>query len=73
MWRHSEAPWCEPITNPIIRVLGDKLDDPENDLNEYFTVHHTYIRTCEFSSKKKIARNIGNHFRCKLWTKFRPH
>ncbi len=22
MWQHSEAPWCEPITNPIIGVLG---------------------------------------------------
>ena len=22
MRRHSEAPWCEPITNPIIGVLG---------------------------------------------------
>ena len=48
------------------------MDDPENDPNEYFTVHPTYIGTCEFSSKKKIARNIGTHFRGKLGTKFRP-
>ncbi len=52
--------------------FGDKLDDLQNDPNEYLTVHHTYIRPREFSSKKKIARNIGTHFRCKLWMKFRP-
>ena len=35
-----------------------------------FHIHPTYIRTCEFSSKKKFARNIVLP-RCKLWTKFR--
>jgi hypothetical protein len=73
MRRHSEALWCERANyKSHHRSFGDKLDDPENDPNEYFTVHPTYIRTWEFSSKKKIARNIGTHFRCKLWTKFRP-
>ena len=45
------------------RSFGDKLDDPQNDPNEYFTVHPTDIRTREFSSEKKIARNMGTHFR----------
>jgi hypothetical protein len=59
-------------SHPMEASFGDKLDDPENDPNEYFTVHPTYIRTCKFSSKKKIARNIGTHFRGKLWMKFCP-
>ena len=35
------------------------------------SVHPTYIRTREFSSKRNFTRNVGTHFRCKPWTKFR--
>ncbi len=69
---HSEAPWCEPITNPIIRVLGISWMTRKmtrTNISQY--ILRTYC-TCEFSSKKKIGRNISTHLRCKLWTKFCP-
>ena len=59
-------------SHPMETSFGDKLDDPQNDPNGYLTVHPTYICKRKFSSKKKIARNIGTHFRGKQWTKFRP-
>ena len=37
-----------------------------------FTVHRTCIRTREFAIKRKFVRNVGTHFRCIRWTKFRP-
>jgi hypothetical protein len=53
---HAENPSQIPS-----RSFGDKLDDPQNDPNEYFTVHPAFIHTREFSSKKKIVKNREKH------------
>ena len=68
----SKPPPANHGVSPSHPMDEGSVGDRQNDPNEYLTVHPMYIRTREFSSKKKIARNIGSHFRCKLWTKFRP-
>jgi hypothetical protein len=71
MRRHSEAPLCEPITNPIIGVLGISWMTQKmtwTNISQYILRTNVHAN----SVVRKIARNIGTHFRCKLWTKFRP-
>ena len=64
----KEIPGCEPITSHDVGV-SLFLPIAQTDM---WMVQITYICMREFSSKRNGTRNIGTHFRCKPWTKFRP-